>query len=137
MGKVLEYREGVEKDHIEKFSSKQNLLLLKQEEIRRLIDEYKLIKKQTSSYKSIDDMVREQLYRQNLADKITLEETYLKELSNDLELARNDLVNAQKDRKIMEKLKEKDYSKFQSQLREIEQKDLDEVNTLKFARKVL
>ena len=137
MGKVLEYREGVEKDHIEKFSSKQNLLLLKQEEIRRLIDEYKLIKKQTSSYKSIDDMVREQLYRQNLADKITLEETYLKELSNDLELARNDLVNAQKDRKIMEKLKEKDYSKFQSQLREIEQKDIDEVNTLKFARKVL
>lgn len=137
MGKVLEYREGVEKDHIEKFSSKQNLLLLKQEEIRKLVDEYKQIKKETSSYKSIDDMVREQLYRQNLADKISLEETYLKDLSNDLELARGELVNAQKDRKIMEKLKEKDYDKFQSQIRELEQKDLDEVNTLKFARRVL
>lgn len=137
MGKVLEYREGLEKDYIEKFASKQNLYFSKQKELEKLLDEYRQIKKKTGSYKSIDDMLREQLYRQNLADKIEKEEYYLEELSKDLEIARGQLVNAQKDRKIMEKLKEKDYDKFQSKLKAIEQKDLDEVNTLKFARKDL
>lgn len=137
MGKVLEYREGVEKSFIEKFSSKQNHLLLNQEELRNLLDEYNLIKKKTSSYKCIDEMVREQLYRQNLADNISNKERYLAELSSELELARDELVNAQKDRKIMEKLKEKDFSKFQSHLKTMEQKDLDEITTLKYARRGL
>lgn len=137
MGKVLEYREGVEKDFIEKFSYKQNQLLSKQAELSNLLEEYKQTKKKTSSYKCISDMTREQLYRQQLADKISIQEKYLEQLSRELEQARDDLVNAQKDRKIMEKLKEKDYGKFQSQLKSIEQKDLDEVNTLKFARRGL
>lgn len=137
MDKVLEYRQGVEKKQIEKFSSKQNQISLKQQEIKTLTDEYNAVKKKTSSYKSIEDMTREQLYRQNLADKISREEKTLEDLSKELELSRQELVNAQKDRKIMEKLKEKDYSKFQSRLKSIEQNDLDEINTLKFARSSL
>jgi len=137
MGKVLEYREGVEKNFIEKFSTKQNQLLSKQEELRSLIEEYNLVKKKTGSCKCIDEMVREQLYRQNLADNISNKEKHLAELSKELELARDELVNAQKDRKIMEKLKEKDFSKFQSHLKTIEQKDLDEITTLKYARRGL
>lgn len=134
MEKVLEYREGIEKGYIEKFSHKQNQVLSKQQELKTLMDEHHAIKKKTGSYKNISEMNREQLYRQNLADKITEEKKLLSELIKDLELTRDEMISAQKDKKIMEKLKEKEFNKFQYKVKVSEEKKVDEVNTLRFVR---
>ena len=62
--------------------------------------------------------------------KSEVEEIILK--IEELEAMRLELVEAQKDRKIMEKLKERDYTDYQNEVKAVEQKQLDEMAVLKF-----
>jgi flagellar FliJ protein len=73
-----------------------------------------------------------QLYKQIIEDKIENQIEIIDKKSEELEERRLELVSAQKDRKIMEKLKEKDYISYLDNVRAAEQKQLDEMAVLKF-----
>jgi flagellar FliJ protein len=61
-----------------------------------------------------------------------MQKEIIEKKSEELEAMRLELVEAQKDRKIMEKLKERDYTDYQNEVKAVEQKQLDEMAVLKF-----
>ncbi len=58
----------------------------------------------------------------------------LRVMETDAEEKRQDLVEASKQRKIYEKLKERQHEKFDRELKDLEQKDADEVANTSFIR---
>lgn len=134
MEKVLEWREDLEKTSMEKFATAQNDLHQEKLVLDNLIKEYEVVKEKTLRYKNINEMKQLQLYKQNIEDNIEYQNVVIAKKALALEKLRIELVEAQKDRKIMEKLKEKDFDSYQDNLRLEEQKFLDEMAVLKFKK---
>ena len=122
MEKVLGWRETLEKNSMEKFALIQNELLHEKSILTNLTREYETLKEKGLRYKNVNELVQLQLYKQNIVDKIEHQNKVILELSNSLEEIRLELISAQKDRKIMEKLKERDFSNYQDDVRATEQK---------------
>lgn len=121
MEKVLEWREDLEKTSMEKFATAQNDLHQEKLVLDNLIKEYEVAKEKTLRYKNINEMKQLQLYKQNIEDNIEYQNVVIAKKALALEKLRIELVAAQKDRKIMEKLKEKDFDSYQDNLRLEEQ----------------
>lgn len=134
MEKVLEWREDLEKTSMEKFATAQNDLYQEKLVLDNLIKEYEVAKEKTLRYKNINEMKQLQLYKQNIEDNIEYQISIIEKKTIALEKLRLELVAAQKDRKIMEKLKEKDFNSYQDNMRQEEQKFLDEMAVLKFKK---
>jgi len=136
MERVLEWRESIEKTSMEKFALLQNELLHEKSILASLTNEYQTLKEKGLSYKNINELRQMQLYKQTLEDKIDYQNQIVNNKSSKLEEIRLELISAQKDRKVMEKLKERDFSNYQDDLRASEQKDLDEMAVLKYNKVV-
>lgn len=134
MERVLGWRETLEKNSMEKFALLQNELLHEKSILTNLTKEYETLKEKGLKYININELVQLQLYKQNIEDKILHQNVVILNLSNSLEEIRLELISAQKDRKIMEKLKERDFSNYQDDMRATEQKELDEMAVLRFKR---
>src|SRR5690554_4321690 len=132
MERVLEWRENLEKDSMEKFAVKQNELAKEKSILDNLKKEYEHTKQKLLKRISIEELRQIQLYKQMLEDKIDNQIQVVNRKTIELENVRNELIDAQKERKIMEKLKERDYSNYQEELKAFEQKQLDEMAVLKF-----
>lgn len=134
MERVLEWREDLERDSMEKFAAKQNELQKEKSVLMGIKSEYENLKKGATEFNKTNDIRNMHLYKQVLLDKMDQQNLVVNEKSKELEERRVELVDAQKDRKIMEKLKEKDYMNYQNEVRVFEQKQLDEMAVLKFKR---
>lgn len=134
MERVLGWRETLEKNCMEKFALLQNELLHEKLILTNLSKDYETLKEKGLKYININELVQLQLYKQNIEDKILHQNVVILNLSNSLEEIRLELISAQKDRKIMEKLKERDFSNYQDDMRATEQKELDEMAVLRFKR---
>lgn len=77
------------------------------------------------------------LYIQKIEDKIQEQDGLIQETNEKLEDARLELVEAQKNRKIMEKLKEKDIDAYRHNINSAEQRELDEIAVLKYQNQIL
>jgi flagellar FliJ protein len=132
MEKVLEWRENLEKGSMEKFAVIQNELSQEKSILANLQREYETIKEKFLKYKNVNELKQMQLYKQIIEDKIENQIEAINKKSEELEERRLELISAQKDRKIMEKLKEKDYLTYLDNVRATEQKELDEMAVLKF-----
>lgn len=132
MEKVLEWRENLEKGSMEKFAVIQNELSQEKSTLANLQREYETIKEKFLKYKNVNELKQMQLYKQIIEDKIENQIEAINKKSEELEERRLELISAQKDRKIMEKLKEKDYLTYLDNVRATEQKELDEMAVLKF-----
>jgi len=134
MERVLEWRENLEKNSMERFTVTQNELIHEKTILSALTKEYEITKVKGLSYKNINELRQLQLYKQTLEDKIDYQNQVIYKKNKELEEIRLELIAAQKDRKIMEKLKERDYTKYQHEMLAFEQKELDEMAVLKFKR---
>jgi flagellar FliJ protein len=134
MEKVLEWREGIEKNVMEKFAVFQNELNQEKLTLANLIKEYNMVKEKSLDCKKINELRQLQLYKADLEDRIEIQHQIIERKTKELEEVRQELITAQKDRKIMEKLKEKDYLNFQESLKAEEQKFIDEMAVLKFKK---
>ena len=65
---------------------------------------------------------------------MTYQERKVARINTKLDEVRGDLVEARKDRKIMENLKEKDKIRYDKELKDIEQKELDDLTIMKYGR---
>ena len=119
---------------MEKFTVTQNELIHEKTILSALTKEYEITKVKGLSYKNINELRQLQLYKQTLEDKIDYQNQVIYKKNKELEEIRLELIAAQKDRKIMEKLKERDYTKYQHEMLAFEQKELDEMAVLKFKR---
>jgi flagellar FliJ protein len=132
MEKVLDYREDIEKLKREEFA-KINLEISQLEtEIAKINIELKEINERIFKIQNANELFQIQLYRQALEEKLELQKLRLSEKRKALEDKRVELTKAQTDKKIIEKLKEKDYSQFMYKKNLKEQKELDEFSVMRF-----
>ena len=134
MEKILDLRINKEKDVMTKFATLQNELHQQKLVLSDLENELDCLNKE--GYKSVDvnQLKFNNLYKQNLENQINVQNERIEGTSIELEEMRLELISAQKDRKIMEKLKEKDFTLYTNNLKAIEQKELDEIAIQKYKR---
>jgi flagellar FliJ protein len=132
MEKVLEYKNSVEKKKVEDYA-KINILLSKEKEhLDSLESEYN--SNAGKKAVSVNEMKMNLMYREKLKNQLTSQKRKVDEIETKLEDARGNLIEARKDRKIIEKLKEKDKEKFDAELASREQKELDDISVMKYAK---
>ena len=134
MEKVLDWRSDTEEE------KKKNLVQVQQSKqqqetiLRRLINENIKIKNDSLSTNRIDVLRRQNLYKDMIDEKIIHQKNVVSKAEKEVEVARIELMEAHKDRKVMEKLKEKEYIFTMEQEKHEEQKQLDEMATLSFGK---
>lgn len=130
MEKILNLREKKEESIIEKM----NLIRMKLEEqenfLNKLLKDSSNMKKE--KYTNILDLQYHNLRKSKIRDEIEMKNKIIAEINTELDDTRNELIEAQKERKIMEKLKEKDKENYNKEMKMIEQKELDEIAVLKY-----
>ena len=130
MEKILNLREKKEESIIEKM----NLIRMKLEEqenfLNKLLKDSSNMKKE--KYTNILDLQYHNLRKSKIRDEIEMKNKIIAEINTELDDTRNELIEAQKERKIMEKLKEKDKENYNKEMKIIEQKELDEIAVLKY-----
>ena len=132
MEKVLELRANKEKTSMENFAFMQRDLMKQKSKLMELRAEEDSIKLKSNRYKNIVELRQLHLYKESLEKRIQTQLKCIEESSQNLEKARLELISDQKDRKIIEKLKEKDFEAYQDSEKAIEQKNLDEMAMLKY-----
>ena len=134
MESVLEWRESIEKTSMEKYAAAQYELKHEIQVLEHLNKENEQIKEKSLSCKNIVEIRHLQLYKQTIDERIEAQIEIVEIKKDELENFRLELIHAQKDRKIMEKLKEKDFSNYNEESKREDQKNLDEIAVLKYKR---
>lgn len=127
MEKILDLRTNTEKNAMAKFATVQNELQQQKFLLTSLENELESFNKVDHKNLDISRLKFNNLYKQNLENQISIQEARVEEISHELENMRLELVSAQKDRKIMEKFKEKDFTIYKNDIKAMEQKELDEI----------
>ncbi|MDR7869598.1 MAG: flagellar export protein FliJ [Tissierellaceae bacterium] len=130
--KVLEWRVDNEKIVAKSFSILQSELQYQKTALNNLMLEDENIKKKVLKLRNIHDLKHQYSYKQSVERKIEQQLDLIDKTNTELEKLRLELLEAQKNRKIMEKLKEKDYISYKEELIYKEQKELDEMAVLKY-----
>lgn len=123
---VLEWRTDKEKNVLEQLSKIQREFQDKNEILDRLIREFTNANKKAGKYKSINELQRHNLYVENIEERIEEQRNILKMIEERIDNTMDSLLEAKKDRRIIEKLKEKNYKLYLDELKKREQKELDE-----------
>jgi len=132
MEKVLEYRSSVEKNKVEDYAKINILLSEEKEHLDSLESEYTSNAQRKAM--NVNEMKMHLLYREKLKNQLNSQKKKVDEIETKLEDARGNLIEARKDRKILEKLKEKDKEKFDAEQASREQKELDDLSIMKYAK---
>ncbi len=135
MEKILDWRKGIENDHSASLTIKKRQEDTKKDELNNLLTEYEKLKANIMALKAPNELAQIQLYKDQLSDRIIEEKHYLNDLHDELEIIKNDLIVARKDKLAIEKLKEKDYEKHKEKVKKQEQSFLDEIATIRHTRK--
>lgn len=136
MEKVLEWREDLEKLSMRKFALTQDELNQEILTLSNLYREYEILKEKSIKINKANEIKQYQLYKSGLEKNIESQRQVVEKKTIEFEKRRMELVDSQKDRKIMEKLKEKDYESYQNKVNLEEQKFLDEMFILNYKRAV-
>ncbi|MCC5890182.1 MAG: flagellar export protein FliJ [Alkalibacterium sp.] len=134
MEKVLDWRSDQE-DAAQRFvKEKEDRVSQEEDKLNRIISESRRLKNENLFHKSVDHLKRQNLYKDLLDDKIIKQRLALQTAEQELITARNQLKEAHKDKKVMQKLQEKEHTRFKDTLKKKEQSQLDEIATLSFGR---
>ena len=134
MESILNLRENKEKNTMENLAKVQNQLEIQKDILNDLIMEEERIKSNGTKFKDIHELRHHNLYKEEIEEKISKQDELIDKTNIKLEEVRRELIEAQKERKIMEKLKEKDMDNYINNMKHIEQKELDEIAVLKYAQ---
>lgn len=131
---VLDWREDEEE------SAKMKVKALKDEknqvekQLKQLINENVRLKEKLVETREIDQLRQQDLYKNLLNEKIIKQKLVLEEMENKVRLAEDQLLKAYQDKKVMEKLDEKEKEEYIEQVNAEEQKQIDEFSTISFSR---
>ncbi len=134
---VLGHRERIEDEKQQAYAERRQELTAAQEELARLNGEFKRYSATLrEDHKSLDS---EQLrahyaHLEYLDRRITMQHGVVSQRRIAVERARADLVEASKDRKVIEKLKDKRFEEHRALEAAFEQKELDDANNRQHAR---
>lgn len=131
---VLEWREGQEDEAKLDLIQAKNTLEQEQNYLQKLIRENIHLKETSMLNKRVDVMRQDDLYREVLNEKIIQQKLIVEQSEHDVTLSERKLLKAYQDKKVMEKLKEKEKEAYYAEIEANEQKNLDEFATMTFGR---
>lgn len=134
MEKILDWRSDLEETAKRKVAQVQVKREAQQAVLEDLIRENIKVKNDRLKINKINDMRHQQLYQALLDEKIIHQKNQLDLTQKELEAAQAELLEAHKDKKVMEKLKEKELWTTAELIKKEEQQQLDEIATLSFGR---
>lgn len=134
MEKVLEWRVSEEDVAMENFAVVLNKLKHEELILKELLIENENIKKESLVKKNIRELISHNLYKQRIDEKIDRQEALISGTRRELEVLRLELVEAQQDRKVMEKLKEKDFASYKDNEMLKQQKELDDMAVIRHSQ---
>ncbi|WP_238526693.1 flagellar export protein FliJ [Carnobacterium sp. 17-4] len=134
MEKVLDWRSDTEEEKKKNLGQVQQHKDQQENILQRLIGENIKIKNDSLSTSRIDVLRRQHLYKNMIDEKIIHQKNLITKAEKEVEVARVELMEAHRDRKVMEKLKEKEYIFLMEKEKHEEQKQLDEMATLSFGK---
>lgn len=132
METILELRERTEKEEMEAMARIQNKLEIEKYEKLQLDEEKLESQKAKRLCQDFQQIRYYDLYLSKIDRELVDKTQKIEETEEKLEEQRDKLVEAQKDRKIMEKLREKEYEDYVQEIQRQEQMELDEIAVLKF-----
>ena len=131
---VLEWRKDQEDEAKLELIQAKNTLENENRYLTKLINENIRLKEKAALNKRVDVMRQDDLYREVLNDKIIQQKLIVEQTEHDVKRAEKELLKAHQDKKVMEKLKEKEEIEYYEEIESIEQKNLDEFATMTFGR---
>ena len=129
---VLQIRINKEKEVLEEFVMVQNRLYEEYRKKEDLKKKLNLSLEASFSNRNVQELMMNNLYKTDLESKIKFQEEIIDRRKIEVEEVRERLQIAQKDKKIMEKLKEKDLENHTLELNKKNQKEMDEFAVLRF-----
>lgn len=134
MEKVLDWRSDTEEAKKKELGDAQREKFQQEALLQELIQENIKIKNESLTTTRIDILRRQNMYKVMLDERIVQQKNQVETAEKSLETARIALMEAHKEKKVMEKLKEKEYTFVMEQEKSEEQKQLDEMATLSYGR---
>lgn len=135
---VLEYRINMEEKILNEFSEKKRELDMERIRMKFLVKQRATLiaELRTMQDKSLpaDDFAIYISYVKQVRENEKKQKIVIHQVKEQLESKRKELVEAVKQRKIMEKLKQQHMEEYNNNLRNLEQKASDEMSVLKFGR---
>ena len=114
-----------------------NIFENEQKQLRLLFEEKVQVRANRNKYQLDLNFVMVEFsrkYEENLAYKISSQELRVAEANTNLKQAKQNRMEALNERRIMDKLEEVEYKKFRLKRARFEQNQLDDINSLRFAR---
>lgn len=136
MENILDYRRNIEEDEKQKFSMIEKEYILQKNILNDL--EEKLQKANGSLLRDTKDTVELknlQQYINFLRERMGVQKQHIKKLETELDLKRKDMVFAQRERKIIEKHKEKSFVEYTNTINKLEQNHIDELALYTYMRR--
>lgn len=128
---VLDHRERIEEEKQGILAQRQRELRAAEDELARLNAEFKrysIVLRDGHAKLSSDELRWHYAHLEFLDRCMTMQHGIIFQRRAAVDRARNDLVAASKDRKVIEKLKDRRYEEYQAFEAAQEQKDLDDTN---------
>lgn len=137
METVLDYRRDLEDVEKQKFAD----ILREYERQKSVLDDYKEKINAAESFQiaksehQIYELKNLYQYVRYLKEKMEIQNQLVLETERTMEIKRKQLISVQKDRKIMEKHKEKARDRYYDDANRVEQKSIDELALYSYMRK--
>lgn|SRR5699024_2407539 len=134
MQNVLDWRNDQEDEAKLKLVQIKKRLNNEETYLQQLINENIQLKEKAALTRKVDIMRQQDLYKQVLDERIIQQKLVVEQVLNEIKKAEEALLSAHKDKRVMEKLKEKEYEQYVETLQLEEQKQMDEFSTITFGR---
>ncbi|MEG0286077.1 MAG: flagellar export protein FliJ [Vagococcus sp.] len=131
---VLNWRQSEEDEAKRSFLVYQEAQREQEEILESIVSASEEMKKSTLNLVDINCLRQQYEYKNHLENEIVKQQQTVNQYMNETEKMKEVFVGAQKERKIMERLKEKHYEHYLSEIKYEEQKELDEMGTLRFGK---
>jgi flagellar FliJ protein len=136
---VLDYRKNIEERILNDFSEKKRELELEELKLQNLIEEKNNLVHELRNMQNlslhVDDIARYVSYVEQVRENEKKQNMIITQTSEQLEIKRNELLEAVKKRKVIERLKDRHAEEYLNAERAFEQKNSDEMAVLKFGRR--
>jgi len=136
---VLEYRLNIEEKILNEFSGVKRHLEEQKALLKALVDERESLmndlRNMQHAMMRADDIATLVAYVENLREKEKEQKNIIHQAKEAVEQKRKELVEAVKNRKVMENLRDKHAEEYLKNINKTEQKNSDEMSVLKFGRR--
>jgi flagellar FliJ protein len=132
MEKILDWRIKEEENARKSVLHAQNQMQQQQQQLTHLINENTKLKHEQMKLTEISTLRYNHHLKGLIDEKIVIQKNAIDQAQSDMDRLQEAFLQAHKDRKIMEKLKERESVQVLEQVKSEEQKQLDEIATLQY-----